>query len=215
MEFETPFIMTCYGKPKAGKSHFMKYLTGRLLSEGKIDYVYVFSGTAFNDFFQEFVDPKYINQGWDTQKMKKIEKLAIETKKRGKQWLIIIDDCLGEKAFKSCASYFESLLANHRHYGFNFIMATQHPNRLTTVAPAVTTHAILFPMKGAAETKPLWEKYGQSYGDYKSFYELLNKLPKHVCLCVRPAEETVEESYRKLRAPKDIPAFYAKNLIGK
>jgi len=124
-----PFIISIYGKPASGKSHLMKYIFCRMRAKGKIHILFVFTSTKKNDFYNNMVDTKYV--------MRYIERLLAQFWKkaeaishRGKNILLVFDDCIGLVNWK--APIVDEVFSNHRNNNVSILVAMQYPNKLPT-----------------------------------------------------------------------------------
>jgi len=89
-----PFIISIYGKPVRSDSHLMKCILGCIRAEGKIDVLFVFTSTKKNEFYDNMVDSKFVMRYSEwllTQFWKKAKAIS----HRGKNILLIFDDCIG------------------------------------------------------------------------------------------------------------------------
>jgi len=125
-----PFIISIYGKPASSESHLMKYILCCMRAEGKIHILFVFTSTKKNDFYNDMVDTKYVmhyNEKLLAQFWKKAEAIS----HRGKNILLVFDDCIGLVNWK--APIVDEVFSNHRHNNVSILVATEYPNKLPTL----------------------------------------------------------------------------------
>ena len=85
LNLESPFIILVAGKPKSGKSHFVKYLLMTQNSEyntNPIRYAIVFTKTKFNKTYEEYIPEKYIHPRFDETKLKNLMAIQAEVRTR-------------------------------------------------------------------------------------------------------------------------------------
>jgi len=114
-----PFIISIYSKPASGKSHLMKYILCHMRAEGKIHILSVFTSTKKND---NMVDTKYVMQ-YSERLLAQFWKKAEAISHRGKNILLVFDDCIGLVNWK--APIVEEVFSNHRHNHVSILVATQ------------------------------------------------------------------------------------------
>jgi len=123
-----PFIISIYGKPASGKSHLMRYILCRMRAKDKIHILFVFTSTKKNDFYDNMVDTKYVmryNERLLTQFWKKAEAIS----HKGKNILLVFDDCIGSVNWK--APIVDEVFSNHRHNHVSILVADAVPKQAT------------------------------------------------------------------------------------
>jgi len=124
------FFISIYSKPASGKSHLMKYILCCMRAEDKIHILFVFMSTKKNEFYNDMVHTKYVmcyNERLLTQFWKKAKAIS----HRGKNILLVFDDCIGSVNWK--APIVEEVFSNHRHNCVSILVATQYPSKLPTL----------------------------------------------------------------------------------
>ena len=120
------FTLVLHGRRRTGKSFLIKHLCHAYLKR-KFEYVYVFSETAFNGWFQTFCPPQFIYEKFDDDILQAIinrQKVLHQLTKGSNEninCLIILDDVLDVKNSPSL----EKLFLQARHYKISLIMAIQ------------------------------------------------------------------------------------------
>ena len=204
-----PFIISIYGKPASGKSHLMKYILCRMRAENKIDILFVFTSTKKNDFYNDMVDTKYVmryNEKLLTQFWKKAEAIS----HRGKNILLVFDDCIGSVNWK--APIVDEVFSNHRHNNVSILVATQYPNKLPTLIREVSWMGCIFKQATKWSRKAVHDSYGEDYGSVKEFVDYMNSLPEYGFICVDTCKGGPDK-YKKMKAPAKILRFYYGNNI--
>jgi len=105
-----PFIISIYGKPASGKSHLMKYILCCMRAEDKIHILFVFTSTKKNDFYNDMVDTKYVMR-YNEKLLTQFWKTAEAISHRGKNILLMFDDCIGSVNWK--APIVDEVFSNH------------------------------------------------------------------------------------------------------
>jgi len=95
-----PFIISIHGKPVSSKSHLMKYILGHMREEGKIDILFVFTSTKKNEFYDNMVDSKFV-MPYSERLLTHFGKKAEAISNRGKNILLLFDDCIGSVNWKA------------------------------------------------------------------------------------------------------------------
>lgn len=183
--------MSCifYGKRRSGKSHLIRFLLSQVGKQ--FCYVWVFSKTAFNGFFQSFINSPdfYVTQGFDQGKLRLIldrASMAIPCaschRKRATH-LIIMDDIINDKFWYS--SVVRDLFTFGRHYGVAVWLTTQHP---TAIHPAARDNAdmvFIFRMHNRKFLKMLSDEYVSQYavrGAMRTLWKVTATAPNQVAV---------------------------------
>jgi len=176
-----PFIISIYGKPASGKSHLMKYILCRMRAEDKIHILFVFTSTKKNDFYNGMVDTKYVMR-YNEKLLAQFWKTAEAISHRGKNILLIFDNCIGSVNWK--APIVNEVFSNHRHNNVSILVATQYPNKLPTLIQEVSWVACIFNQGTSWSCRAIYSSYGKDYGSAKEFVDYMNSLPKYGFICV-------------------------------
>jgi hypothetical protein len=204
-----PFIISIFGKPASGKSHLMKYILGRMRAEGKIDVLFVFTSTKKNEFYDNMVDSKFVMR-YSEKLLAQFWKKAEAISHRGKNILLVFDDCIGLVNWK--APIVEEVFSNHWHNHVSILVATQYPNKLPMLIREVIWQACIFKQATKWSRKAVHDSYGKDYGSVKEFVDYMNSLPDYGCICVDTTKSRPDK-YKKMKAPAKIARFYYRNTI--
>jgi len=200
----SPFIISIYSKPASGKSHLMMYILGCMRAEGKIDILFVFTSTKKND---NMVNPKFVMR-YNGRPLSQFWKKAEAISHRGKNILLVFDNCIGSVNWK--APIVDEVFSNHQHNHVSILVATQYPNKLPMLIRKVSWQACIF--KQAWWCKAVHDSYGKDYGLVKEFIDYMNSLPKYGFICV-DTTKSGPDKYKKMKATAKIATFYYKNMI--
>ena len=61
IELSHPSIFVLYGKARSGKSTTIRYLIHHFQTKQLCDFVFVLSGTSFNEYYQQFLPSRQVN----------------------------------------------------------------------------------------------------------------------------------------------------------
>jgi len=114
-----PFIISIYGKPASSKLHLMKNILCCMRAEDKIHILFVFTSTK-NDFYN-MVDTKYVMR-YNEKLLAQFWKKAKAISHKGKNILLVFDDCIGSVNWK--APIVDEVFSNHRHNNVSILVAT-------------------------------------------------------------------------------------------
>lgn len=200
------------GKRRTGKSHLIKDLCKCWgVDMKRFEEIYVFTKTAINDWYQQWIPQQYIYDGWQKEKAEIIwERAMMKTwlKRKhnigkGANILVICDDLLSDsRAHK----YDPTLLAFYtagRHVGITIIYITQ---KFKGTVPEIRDNSDLvfsFNMFNQNEARQLAEEFlgGLNIRTAMELQDLYANQNKHSCLVV--------ETWRNNRDPAMYLKYYA------
>lgn len=203
--------VTVVGKRRTGKSYLVKDLCKKWGMElRRFDEIYVFTKTAINEWYQEWVPQEYVYDGWDSEKAELIWARAMwktwmkkhHNVGRGAKILVICDDLLSDSATHK---YDPTLLAFYtagRHVGISVIYITQ---KFKGTIPAIrdnTDIVFSFNMFNQNESRQLSEEFlgGLNLRTAMELQDLYANQEQHTCLVV--------ETWRNNRDPAVYLKFY-------
>ena len=144
---QSPFFLTIYSSPGSGKSHLIRHLLHQLYHSKspklQLDIIFVFSGSYFNGFCQQFIDDEYVtafSEDW----LKRVLHMAKELKSKGvnKQFVLVFDDCLGSTNWNN--KTFNYMVNNHHHYNISLIIVLQYAKKILPNFHKNSMYAIVF-----------------------------------------------------------------------
>lgn len=211
--FPAPSLSLICGAPGSGKSHLIKYMCGLLHRQNKFDYVLVLSGTPFNEFYQQFINPHFIHMYSDVV-LNNMMQLAIRGKPDGYKWLLIMDDCIGSANFNM--GLFKKLITCYRHYNISILLVSQYCNSVPPVIRTCAMMAFVFGQTTKRGIDAVYESFGASnYDKIDAFKRAwLNRINRYECLVVNNTETDVGKRYKIFKAPASMPEFFLDNGKG-
>lgn len=203
------FIISFFGKPGSGKSHAIKYFLSYLYKNKLAHVVIVFTNTANNGFYQEFVDPKYVT----VYKEKVLQGVWERTKGLNKHVLLVFDDILGSINFGS--PVWNEIAANHRHNNVSILIASQSMTKLPVYVRDYSNFAVIFYQTTVYARRNAYNNFCEDYGTQQEFINFMNLLPKykHAFILVDTTAAERDKKYKIMRCPEQISKFYYKNMI--
>lgn len=136
---ENGTIILLVGPSERGKSTLVKYLAIRLMKDANLeekyrfDDCYVFTGTEYNGFYQEFLPLDRIRGKYTTEELNEIYEDQVKAKNLRiplKRILVIIEDSIG--SLSSRDTRFNEVIQNMRHVGMTVIISIQHMSNYIT-----------------------------------------------------------------------------------
>lgn len=213
MEFKNPGFTIITGPCGQGKSHLIRLLMKK--QKKVFDYVVVFCQTSFGADSFDYIDKKYIHPAYSEKVLRNIMNIQKKLIKRSaassasssgakdKKVMVIFDDCLDRRAFRS--QIFQDFVTQYRHYNASLIISTQYPNLLTTTMRSNCFKSITFRVSTNVALKALHESYGQEF-DFGDFKEKVLALPKYHFIIF----DTISGGHQVMVAPAEIPRFKIK-----
>jgi len=130
-----PMVITLFGRPGSSKSTALAYLIGYFKQNKRAKNCVVFSGTAFNGFFEKYVAAKFVHS-WDPKILAKRlddvkhQYLSLSSeKKKNHHTIFVLDNLVGAANWKS--SIIQHLFTSRRHYGITILVSLQYPNSIS------------------------------------------------------------------------------------
>jgi hypothetical protein len=209
MEFKNPGFTIITGPCGQGKSHLIRWIMRK--QKRVFDYVVVFCQTSFGADSFDYIDKKYIHPAYSEKILRNVMNIQKKLVKRSatsgagkdKKVMVIFDDCLDRRAFRS--QIFQDFVTQYRHYNASLIISTQYPNLLTTTMRSNCFKSITFRVSTNVALKALHESYGQEF-DFSDFKEKVLALPKYHFIIF----DTIGGGNKVMTAPAKIPRFEIK-----
>ena len=209
MNFDKPFLCNIYGKCGSGKSHLMHYIIAKLYSEKKFDFIYVITGSNFNNFYQSFLSDDYILPYSDLV-LGKFIKFCIKYKNQKKRFLLILDDIAG--TVKRNSRVFKYLINNYRQINCQVMIACQYINLIPPDARGNSMYDFVFYQDTEIAVKESYKS--NAFGHFKSEKEwgefLKQNCKEYCCILVNRTSGNKEKRFTLFKAPAKIPNFKIK-----
>lgn len=163
MNFTIPFACTITASPGSGKTYLIKYLIHKLLLNQQINYVYVVTGTSFNNAYNFLPANNVIQVNDEKEFIKTLGSLMnkqIQTITQGRrlnQCLIVFDDVIGHVNWNK--SIYSTLMCNHRHYKVSLIWAPQYVKKIPPLFRGCTMYVFIFKLRSEIEIKAVCEAF--------------------------------------------------------
>jgi len=210
-----PTVISLFGRPGSGKSTALAYLIGYFKQNKGAKNCVVFSGTAFNGFFDKYVTAKFVHS-WDPKILaKRLEDvkrqyLSLSPEKRKEHHTIfVLDDLVGAANWKS--SIMQHLFTSHRHYGITILVSSQYPNSISPLIRECSKLAIIFNQTTKRSIEPLFQSYGSHFNSLKEFTDYISQLPRYCFLLVQTDEYDRAKKYIKTKVPNGKLKFFYTN----
>lgn len=203
MNIKTPFIMCLAGSPRSGKSHLIKYILSSL--SGKYDIIHVFTKTAFNKAYAEFIPERWIHPGYDSRVIQNLLTLSGRAIDQGKKLrsLLILDDCLDPGAFRT--QIFQDLISYYRHYGISLMMVFQYlQGNAPTSLREICDYACIFKQRSANAKLGSYNAFLNEISK-EQFDNLMKKLPQYNFIFVDRTSDnpiTIRKAPAQFREPR-------------
>lgn len=214
------YIISFFGKPGSGKSHAIKYFLSYVYARKLVDVVIVFTNTANNGFYQEFIDNKYVMM-YNEKKLIKVWEAARRVAPQrsaprgslGTQILLIFDDILGSINFN--APIWNEIAANHRHNNVSMLIASQSMTKLPVYVRDYSNYAVIFYQTTTYARRNAYVNFGEDFGTSREFTDYLNVLPKHkhAFIFVDTVAAERAKKYSIMCCPEKIAKFFFHNYI--
>ena len=214
IDFTTPQIVTCIGKPKRGKSWSVRWLILKnTLDKRHFKYGIVFTRTGkfSNDY--NYIQDDYIFENFDTNILQAYLD-GIKKQETIVPSFIIFDDIQG--LLNTNDPVLTSLIACHRHYKISLFFCFQYiyGRGSTPILRECTTVAILFNSKGDRTLRALYENFGQLWDDYNSFKKHFLSLTseQYVAMMYLQDEDDIKNNYLYFKAPDEQQMKHIKDI---
>ena len=206
IDFTTPRVVLCIGKPKRGKSNAVKYWILKNTIDNHIFKMgLVFSRTGGLGEEYKYIKPEFVHTGYDIEILGAyIKQLEMYVKKFGKPIsnFVVFDDLLG--ILNKQDKFLMNFIAVHRHLGCSVFFCFQHLNFGTsTTMREITTHALLFNSKSFNTLRALYENFGTLFKNYRTFKKRFLEITEqqyHGMLYEQDIDD-IEENYKTFVAP--------------
>lgn len=206
---DIPSILIICGPPKLGKSWCIKYLIYSLFEKRKIDFCYVFTGTAFNNNYS-FLPKKCVTSKYSLEKLKMIVSNQIKLNKNGKKELLLIFDDIMGLNFDS--PVWRALVSEYRHYNITLIFSVQYIKGVTTpIFRECCRYVIAFKTTSKQSVEALYEAFMNEFDNWRKCAKFIrdNTAKKYHFLFIdRYADENLK--YKVLKCPENIPNYNIK-----
>ena len=203
LDFTTPQVVTCIGKPKRGKSYAVRWMIMKQTLEKKhFKYGIVFTKTGKFSKDYNYLPDEYVFEDYDPEVLQAYLD-GIKEQKTIVPSFIIFDDIQG--VLDSSDPVLTSLIACHRHYKVSLFFCFQYiyGRGSTPVLRECTTIAILFNSKGDRTLRALYENFGQLFDDYKSFKDYFLNLTSEdfVAMLYLQDIDDINDNYLYFKSP--------------
>ena len=209
LDFTTPAVTVCVGKPKRGKSYAVRWMILRnTVDKGIFKYGIVFTRTKFNKDFEYIGNQEYVYEDYDPMVLQQYLD-GIKQQQKIEPSFIIFDDIQG--VLNANDPVLTSMIACHRHYKISIFFCFQYiyGRGSTPVLRECTTYALLFNSKGDKTLRALYENFGQlfdSFREFKQYFLEITKEPYTAMLYVQDIDNK-EDNYLKFKAPPKMEKF--------
>jgi hypothetical protein len=209
------FTVLIYGQRRSGKSTWMTWLLYCL--QYRFDHVVCFCSTGFENYFQQFMNPKLCFNEYREEVLQKVldrqsNDIAIKLsndKHKVPSVLVILDDVLQHETEFRQSVALRTLFTAGRHFNLSCILATQYSKAIPPTFRQNADLVVLFFVFSQEQMKIFFDEYGTLL-DRTEFNSLLEQVTKdHIAFVVRPCSGGREfgEYYALTRAQKH-PTFY-------
>lgn len=205
LDFKDKFLCNVYGACGSGKSYLTKYLIAYMYSKKLFNFIYVITGTSFNNFY-DFVPKSYVTPYSDLA-LTKFIKFCAKYKHIPK--LLVLDDCAG--TVKRNSRPFRYLINNYRHLGLYVIICSQFFSMVPPAARNNSKYDFIFMMHTESAFKASFRS--NAVGFFNSNKEWAEYLKSHckdyVCILVDRSQGEKEKRFIRFKAPS-VPKFTIK-----
>lgn len=206
INIDIPSVSILLGKPASGKSHLIKYLIYKNCLNKKIDFVYVFCGTAFNNSY-DFLPKKFVSNTYNENSLKKIiwnQKKLIE-KKKIKNCMIVFDDVMNLN-FKS--KFWAKLISEYRHYNLTLLFGVQYIlNALPPIFRTCCRYAMVYYTDDESSINAIKNNFMMDMNKHEVYNYIKNNTGSYHFIFI-DKNKPKEERYKVCIAPAKIPKFY-------
>jgi len=205
-EIDPNHILMVVARKNSGKTYLIKHLLHQAFKKKKYDWVICVTPTKFNKDYTNLMGDKNVFESFEPDSIDAMlnaqEKLL--SKRKGKQGLIILDDCLGSVDFSH--RVFTKLFSTNRHFKIGVWVTSQKYKALPTICRGNADKTILLNTVNETLAKSLQEEYCSD--TFQTWRELQNFC--HECttdyggVCIDNGKRAV---YSQIRASSNLPKF--------
>lgn len=194
------------GKRNSGKSYFtLQLLINKHLLKGAFDEIIVINPTIKYDNKWSIINipEENIYEEFSLELMEILDEYFQEEfqKDNKKNFLLILDDCLGSKDFKKMNddSIFNKMIYIGRHYNLNMIILSQKFKGISSGIRSNIDYFISFDTYNDKEKTAIFEEFG--IGNKKQFYEIWKNIfkEKYDKMIIDTANGHFYRNYNKLK----------------
>ena len=178
MNIQFPFSMAIFGRPRSGKSYFIKYLLNSY--RDKYDHVVLISPTVFNGDYDFLKDRSHTMS--NTNDFNDKIKLIMDKQKHYKQQfghcnriILIFDDCAG--LIKE-SKVITNLMSSYRHFNCSVLFVGQYVFNVQSVLRDICTYAVIFNQNNRKSLKECYDSY---FGHINTFNEFKDWFCNALC----------------------------------
>jgi hypothetical protein len=212
------FTILIYGQRRSGKSTWMTWLMYCL--QHHFDHVVCFCSTGFENYFQQFMNPKLCFSEYREEVLQKVlDRQADEiTKKQSDskhvvpRVLVILDDVLQHETEFRQSNALRTVFTAGRHFGISCIFATQYAKSIPPTFRQNADMVVVFFVFSQEQMKIFHDEYGTML-DRAEFASLIEQATvDHIAFVVRPCSggRTMAEYYGLTRAQKHKTFYIGK-----
>ena len=204
INFKTPQIVVCVGKPRMGKSNAVKYfLLKNMLNKKIFKFGIVFTRTKFNNDY-DYIPDQYIYTEYKPELLKQyMDGLEKIKKKSGKipPNFVIFDDQQG--LLNRNDPVLVNYISSFRHYSSSLFLNFQYLFGAAPILRECTTYCLMFRSVGHRTINGLFENFGMMFDNMNDFkqYFLKNTKKKHTCILYSQKENKLKNNYKQFKAP--------------
>ena len=206
IDFSTPRVVLCIGKPKKGKSNAIKYWILKNTIDKRIwQFGIVFSKTGLFPWEYTYVPKKFVYPDYEEHILQEYInslKQCINRYGQAPPNFVIFDDLLG--LLNKHDKFLLNFLAIHRHLGCTVFFAFQHLNFGTsTTMREICSHGIFFSSKSTNTLESIYKNFGTLFSNYRQFKRVFHDITKedyHGMLYIQD-EDDVAKNYLDFKAP--------------
>jgi len=208
---QIPNITLLVSSPKRGKSYAIKHMCYDLYESNRIEKIFVFSGTAFNNDYS-FIPSKFLTSEYTDNKLKQIitwQKNRI-TNGKAKNIMIIFDDMMNltEKLTKP---FWRKLISEYRHYKISLVFSVQYIKGVGPLMRDCARYVILFKTDSRLALQSIYDCFMTEMNSIKEVKKFLNtNLKEKYTFILIDRYSNKEDKYRLLKAPDELPNYKLK-----
>lgn len=217
LKLKSPALILFSAKRNSGKSHLITWLLYNKCRE--FNHIYVMSPTAFNGFYQKYLENEHIIPTFDesfidkifARQAKMLDAATKDKSKKKEKILLILDDCLSSSNFKSPT--FQRIAAEGRHYLVEVWISTQHYAKMPPVVRLNSDYIAILGNQTKNMKTLIFDEFGGDFDDYDSFDARMKECTAdYGALVINNLESG--KTYG-ITAPAKLPNFKIVNKKGK